>query len=201
MRVYTEKQRQENIDRASQWNRENRERRRKQNCNSPEYLRRLRYGLSPEKYQEMYDEQKGLCKMPSCGNPIEIVDHDHEINEIRALLCKSCNSALGLFRENPILMRDAADYIEYYRAVGGTPIVIPSKMRPGEHSKGNSYRRGSHFSEESKLKLSESLKETYRSGRKTWNTGLPWSEEARSKMSASAKRRHEKERLTRETQL
>lgn len=43
------------------------------------------------------------------------VDHDHETGRVRALLCRDHNLALGLFRDNPKWLRNAADYIEKYR--------------------------------------------------------------------------------------
>ena len=34
---------------------------------------------------------------------------------IRGLLCKSCNHALGYMKDNPDVLRAAADYVEFYR--------------------------------------------------------------------------------------
>lgn len=189
MRILTEEQRLQNIKRASLWNANNKNRRRKQKCNTPEYLRQLRYGLTPEQYKQMYDNQKGLCKISSCGRPIKFVDHNHETNEVRALLCKGCNSALGMFRDRPDLMREAAEYIEHFNLTGGIPIVIPPKNSVAERSRGNTWRRGAVLSDETKLKISETAKKSYADGREVWNSGKPWPDETRKKMSESAKRR------------
>lgn len=123
-RSYTPEQMAHNKEKATKWNAENKDKRRKQKCNSPEYLRQIRYGLTPEQYKTMWDEQNGLCKIPSCKNPIQFVDHNHETNEVRALLCRQCNTAIGHFRENPELMREAALYVEKFKNGGGIPIVI-----------------------------------------------------------------------------
>ena len=40
------------------------------------------------------------------------VDHCHSTGKVRKLLCHNCNRALGLFKDNPELMRRAADYVE-----------------------------------------------------------------------------------------
>lgn len=80
------------------------------------------YGLTAEQYKAMLLTQKGLCAI--CGEPeIAIlkgkllclaVDHNHKTNQVRALLCKRCNTGLGYFRENPLRLRKAAAYLEYH---------------------------------------------------------------------------------------
>ena len=40
-------------------------------------------------------------------------DHDHRTGEWRGLLCSRCNQAVGLFADNPALLRRAADYLEH----------------------------------------------------------------------------------------
>lgn len=40
------------------------------------------------------------------------VDHCHSTGKVRKLLCHNCNRALGLMKDNPVLLRFAADYVE-----------------------------------------------------------------------------------------
>jgi hypothetical protein len=70
------------------------------------------------------------------------------------LLCQRCNFALGLLRDDPDLMRAAADYIEihrarYKKAYGQTPAPTAAIVgradgdsRPGEPPVGSDRRPG-----------------------------------------------------------
>lgn len=40
------------------------------------------------------------------------VDHDHETGKVRGLLCKSCNLAIGKFKESVEIVRRALAYLE-----------------------------------------------------------------------------------------
>lgn len=40
------------------------------------------------------------------------VDHNHVNNKIRGFICGSCNRGLGLFQDNPVALREAANYLE-----------------------------------------------------------------------------------------
>ncbi len=39
-------------------------------------------------------------------------DHDHETGEFRGWLCHSCNVALGLFKDSPLILKSALQYLE-----------------------------------------------------------------------------------------
>lgn len=72
-----------------------------------------RYGITVEAYDLLLDAQGGTCAI--CGSPPVgrrlCVDHNHDTNSVRGLLCDSCNNGLGRFRDDPDLLRLAADYV------------------------------------------------------------------------------------------
>ncbi len=74
------------------------------------------YGITLEQYNQMSEEQNGLClicKQPS-GNRKLAVDHNHQTGEIRGLLCMKCNLGLGMFRHNTLILFEAIKYLKDY---------------------------------------------------------------------------------------
>jgi hypothetical protein len=67
--------------------------------------------MVPDDYTRMVAEQRGCCAI--CGASCTLhIDHCHAGGQVRALLCYSCNTGLGAFRDDPGRMRRAAEYIE-----------------------------------------------------------------------------------------
>lgn len=72
------------------------------------------YGLSVQDYLELYEKQAGKCaicnKEPSTKRGLH-VDHCHETNKVRGLLCHGCNVGIGNFQHNVDLMKTAIRYL------------------------------------------------------------------------------------------
>lgn len=78
-----------------------------------------RYGLDFMQYTEMFDGQKGCCKI--CNKHLSevdkgkkkalCVDHCHDTKIVRGLLCDKCNRGLGLFNDNIEMLQKAINYL------------------------------------------------------------------------------------------
>jgi len=69
----------------------------------------LKYKLSIEEYKFL--QLKINCDI--CG--IEVlnkqIDHCHDTGKVRGILCRSCNVGLGHFKDSPIYLKKAIDYL------------------------------------------------------------------------------------------
>jgi len=81
-----------------------------------EYHLKVKYDLTPQKYQEMLEAQNGVCAI--CGGINNTskrtklyVDHCHDSNTVRGLLCDSCNRGLGNFKDNMSNLSKAIQYL------------------------------------------------------------------------------------------
>ncbi len=79
-----------------------------------------RLNVTKLQYDLMLEKQSHVCLI--CKNPEKsilkgkiknlAIDHCHSSGKIRGLLCQKCNQGLGIFSDNPILLRQAANYLE-----------------------------------------------------------------------------------------
>ena len=61
------------------------------------------FGLLPGQYEMILKSQNGKCGIcKQIINKTLCVDHDHQTNKIRGLLCINCNTKLGWFENNPV---------------------------------------------------------------------------------------------------
>ena len=101
------------------------------------YHFKKKYGITLEDYAQRLEEQGGGCAI--CARPPKpgkhlVVDHDHETGRRRALLCSSCNMALGFVREDPVIAEQLASYL---LAFGKTGEDIPHPPNASSHWTGS----------------------------------------------------------------
>ena len=77
-----------------------------------DYLRKTRYGIEPDVYRKMLETQNNQCKI--CTKPFvkaPCIDHCHKTGKIRGLLCRKCNTAIGLLEDSIANITRAAIYL------------------------------------------------------------------------------------------
>lgn len=85
------------------------------------------YGLTKDEVMEMAEKQGFACA--SCGDDAKgqehtlCVDHNHDTNEIRGLLCAGCNTAAGWLEDSP----ERAIRLAIYLNNSGTGRYVPYK--------------------------------------------------------------------------
>lgn len=70
---------------------------------------KFRQHISDEDLKQIKAEVKE-CVICGEAGPL-VVDHDHVTGAIRGLLCNHCNRGLGHFRDSPMLLEFAAQYL------------------------------------------------------------------------------------------
>jgi len=73
------------------------------------------FGITLEDYNRMLKDQDSCCKI--CGKHSDderqalAVDHCHTTGNIRGLLCKDCNTGLGLLKDSIPILQKAIEYM------------------------------------------------------------------------------------------
>jgi len=84
--------------------------------------RLARFGLSPSDYDFLLKLQGYNCAI--CHKPLKLkqykfaVDHCHDSDDVRGILCVRCNTALGSFDDDPDMLLRAAEYLNNSPALG-----------------------------------------------------------------------------------
>ena len=84
-----------------------------------ERKRRLKntYNITEEELLQLAEKQEYKCAI--CKKKISIIssskglviDHCHKTGKVRGLLCYSCNTLIGLAKENPEILKSAINYV------------------------------------------------------------------------------------------
>jgi hypothetical protein len=70
-----------------------------------------RYGYTLEFYEAQYEKQEGKCAICGQHKAVLDVDHCHETNAFRGLLCHRCNWAIGILGDDADILQQAANYL------------------------------------------------------------------------------------------
>lgn len=75
-----------------------------------------KFGITLEEYDFLLNHQEFKCGICGCGQADKTyglaVDHCHETNIIRGLLCRDCNIGLGMFKDDVVLLEKAIKWIK-----------------------------------------------------------------------------------------
>lgn len=76
-----------------------------------------KYGISYLEFENLLKSQNCKCKICKTPDPGKYkkyfsVDHCHKTNEIRGLLCHTCNVGLGSFKDRIELLAEAINYLK-----------------------------------------------------------------------------------------
>lgn len=106
-----------NPEYIKQWNLKNKDRLKKYRR---DYNLRKKYGISLDEYDTTLKNQNGVCAI--CGVNASghnsskfVVDHNHNTNKTRGILCHKCNVMLGYACEDTTILSKAIQYIEKYK--------------------------------------------------------------------------------------
>lgn len=117
----TTKWRKDNQAWYKDWAEKNKEKRR---ANSRKY----EYNIAPEEFDRKKAEQDSKCAVCKAEGVFLVVDHNHSCcferktcgKCNRGLLCRSCNTAIGLLKESEEILNSA---IQYLRSHNGTHVL------------------------------------------------------------------------------
>lgn len=93
--------------------------------NNPEATRsknlKNRFNMSIDDYNEIFLKQKGRCAICDKAEVMKdikgnvkwlAVDHNHDTNKIRGLLCNSCNTGIGKLGDSIKVLQSAIKYLK-----------------------------------------------------------------------------------------
>lgn len=100
------------------------------------------FGITAERYQQMFDAQHGLCQictgqlisrldesrelrqgMRGTSKMVTRVDHDHRTGVVRGLLCSDCNLLLGKARDDEKILLKAVGYLRASATSQAQPVA------------------------------------------------------------------------------
>lgn len=75
-----------------------------------------KYNIDLNYYKQLLKSQQNCCAICYTEFTSQFnthIDHDHETNQVRGLLCNNCNRGIGFLQDNPKVILNAYNYLSY----------------------------------------------------------------------------------------
>ena len=79
-------------------------------CKRMKYIIKT-YNVSKKIAYKLYNKKKCSICSENVKGQNQHIDHDHNTNKVRDILCNNCNRGIGYFNENIYKMKKAIDYL------------------------------------------------------------------------------------------
>lgn len=87
------------------------------------------FGITPEIFEATLAAQDGECAICQEKMQKPVLDHCHEMDKPRALLCNHCNTAIGLFKEDTTKLWAAIGYLEAWDVVKAAMLKAQAQVQ------------------------------------------------------------------------
>lgn len=75
-----------------------------------------RFNLSRSEYDAIMSIKIcGICQDDETSGKSFVLDHCHNTNKVRGVLCRPCNAALGVFKDNIETLQKGIQYLEKFK--------------------------------------------------------------------------------------
>lgn len=103
------------IAKNKKWRENNPEKMKERRATRIWYRRKISYGLTKEQFFEIIKNQEEKCAICRTGIDQNChVDHCHNTNVVRGLLCNNCNTGIGMLQDSLDILKAAINYLEKY---------------------------------------------------------------------------------------
>lgn len=72
------------------------------------------YGITFSEFEAKTKEQNGRCAVCKKKRKPLCVDHNHATGKVRGLLCRACNTSIGMLDDSPEMCEAAAMYLRKF---------------------------------------------------------------------------------------
>lgn len=81
------------------------------------FKKKLSHSFTLEDYKSMLDSQNSKCKI--CNNPLIkpkdiALDHCHKTGKVRGILCRYCNTGIGMLQDDTRILQNAIKYLKEF---------------------------------------------------------------------------------------